>query len=190
VLRISFFFIFFSITAINLPTLAQNNSAKVTGEMIDSIKPLKHSPSRAALYSAVLPGLGQMYNKKNAFWKLPIVVGGGIALGMSIAWNNREHLRWKDAYFDKLKGIKPSNLPDLSLEGYNRIQKKYARDRDFLILLTLGAHGLQVLDAFVEAHLKTFNVDDNLAFQILPTGFSLKLDIGKRRGRQGVHKRF
>ncbi len=145
----------------NLPATAQQDTTKAVGKV--------HSASKATLYSAILPGLGQAYNRKNAFWKLPIIVGGGTALGISIAWNNRRYGQFRGYFFDKTYGI-PNESPFMRLSaGTLEAQMKYfRRTRDFLIIISVGCYGLQVLDAFVEGHLKTFNVDDNLALRLAP----------------------
>lgn len=190
-LKFCCFLLLLFLLQITLPAHAQKDSAKVIGKVLDSILPSLHSPQRATLYSAILPGLGQFYNRKNAFWKIPLIVGGGTALGISIAWNNRRHIQFRQLFFDKTYGISNESpfmrLPASTLEAQ---MKYFRRTRDFLIIISVGAYGLQVLDAFVEGHLKSFNVDDNLSLRIAPyseqvagyalSGLSLRLNFGKR----------
>ncbi len=131
----------------------------------EDIDPL--SPSRAAFYSAVLPGLGQAYNKK--YWKIPIVYA---ALGVSTyayIYNNNNYNRARNAY--KLsKSGKPHEfdgsdggvvLSDETLEG---IQKSYKEDRDLSLLITVGIYALQIVEASVNAHLLQLNTIDNIGF--------------------------
>lgn len=166
----SFIFLFFLfLCCATLPARAQKDSVRLVGKQLDSIKITPHSAQRATLYSAILPGMGQFYNKKNAFWKVPIVLGGGVALGISIAWNNRNYITFRNLYLDKTYGIPTaSRLALLPIGTIEAQMKYYKRNRDFLVIISVGAYGLQVLDAFVEGHLKTFNVDDNLALRLAP----------------------
>ena len=140
------------------------------------INPL--APSKAAFYSAVLPGMGQLYNKR--YWKLPIVWG---ALGVGIyayTFNNSEYRRFRDAFkrrragfFDDEfydingSGIVPGN-PDISDEALQDAQERFQRDRDLALAITIGLYILNIVDANVDAHLKQFNVDDNLALDVKP----------------------
>jgi len=123
------------------------------------------SPARAAFYSAILPGLGQAYNKK--YWKIPIIYG---ALGGGIYYydfNNTRYNRARTAYKLSLDG-KPHEFDGvdgnilLSKTALVRAQKSYKKDRDLSILVTVGLYVLQVLEASTNAHLLQHNVDDNL----------------------------
>jgi len=130
------------------------------------INPL--APSKAAFYSAIVPGLGQAYNKK--YWKIPIIYA---ALGVSTyayIYNNDNYNRARDAY--KLsKAGKPhefdgSNggvtLSDKTLEN---IQKSYKEDRDLSLFITIGIYALQVIEASVNAHLLQLNTIDDISFR-------------------------
>jgi hypothetical protein len=124
------------------------------------------SPAKAAFYSAVLPGLGQAYNKK--YWKIPIVLG---AMGSGIYFyktNNNNFNRARTAYklrinekpdeFDGLNG----NIY-LSKDALISAQKSYKKDRDLSLLVTVGLYILQIVEASVNAHLLQHNVDSNLS---------------------------
>lgn len=122
-----------------------------------------NSPSKAAFYSAILPGLGQIYNKK--YWKLPFVYG---ALGTSTyayLWNNDNYNRYRDAYKLSVSG-KPHEFDEdsgnyLSDEGLKRAQRQYKEDRDLSLLITVGLYALQVIEASVNAHLMQMNNTSN-----------------------------
>lgn len=129
------------------------------------INPL--SPSRAAFYSAILPGLGQAYNKK--YWKIPIVYG---ALGTGIYFfvkNDKEYNRFRDAYKRRLAGFTDDEFygagtsPQISDEALIRAQQVYRRNREVAMLVTIGLYALNIIDANVDAHLMQYNIDDNLA---------------------------
>lgn len=126
------------------------------------------SPAKAAFYSAVLPGMGQAYNKK--YWKIPIVYA---ALGTGIyayTWNNDNYQKYRDAYKLRING-KPDDYdglngnPFLSEDTLTSAQKSYKSDRDLSILITVGLYVLQIVEASVNAHLLQHNVDDNLSFK-------------------------
>lgn len=126
------------------------------------------SPSRAAFYSTIFPGLGQAYNKK--YWKIPIVWG---ALGTSTYFfieNNKNFNRARDAFKLRLNGKQDEfdgqngNIY-LSNDALIRAQRSYKKDRDLSLIITIGLYALQVLEASTNAHLLNHNVDNNISFQ-------------------------
>jgi len=133
------------------------------------------SPAKAAFYSAILPGLGQAYNKK--YWKIPIVYA---ALGTGIYFyidNNNEYNRFRDAFKGRLAGFdddefwgvdvngNPLASPNISNDALIRAQRTLSRNREISILVTIGIYVLNIIDANVDAHLLQFNVDENLALK-------------------------
>lgn len=124
------------------------------------INPL--APSKAAFYSAILPGLGQAYNKK--YWKIPIVYA---ALGVGVysyTWNNKKYHSYRDAYKQRLAGKEDeyAYLDDSRLiEG----QKFYQKNRDLSAIITVAIYILNIVEANVNAHLMQFNVNDKLTFR-------------------------
>jgi len=122
-------------------------------------------PARAAFYSAVLPGLGQAYNKR--YWKVPIVYG---ALGMSIYTydrNQKNYVRYRDAYKRRIAGYNDDEFQGL-IADTNRLidgQDFYKRNRDRSMLFILGFYFLNILDANIDAHLKQYNVNSDLSFK-------------------------
>ena len=123
------------------------------------------SPSKAAFYSAILPGLGQAYNKK--YWKIPFVYA---ALGSGVYFystNNTNYNRARNA-FKLLKAGKPHEFDgvggniSLSKDALIRAQKSYKKDRDLSILVTAGLYVLQIIEASTNAHLLQHNVDNRL----------------------------
>ena len=122
-------------------------------------------PARAAFYSAVLPGLGQAYNKR--YWKVPIVYG---ALGVSIyAYdrNQKNYLRYRDAYKRRIAGYNDDEFQGLIASTDRLIdgQDFYKRNRDRSMLFILGFYFLNILDANIDAHLKQYNVNSDLSFK-------------------------
>lgn len=157
---------------------------------------LAHSPKKAALRSAILPGWGQIYNKK--YWKLPIVYGAlGTCAGVffynlsnyrdtrfayRVKYNMRVN-RTDSALFASIK----DNLKPLSEESLRFYRNQFRRDIDYSALVFLLLWGLNVVDASVDAHLKGFDVGPDLSLHFKPgysemartNGLSLVLKIGK-----------
>ncbi|MBO3116646.1 hypothetical protein J4050_07810 [Winogradskyella sp. DF17] len=131
------------------------------------IDPLR--PSKAAFYSAILPGLGQAYNKK--YWKVPIVwaaIGTGVYFYVR---NDNQFSRYRDAYKRRLAGFKddefygPGETPFISDDALIRAQQQFRRNKEVALLVTIGLYALNIIDANVDAHLLQFNVDENLSFR-------------------------
>lgn len=125
----------------------------------------KFSPTKAGLYSAVLPGLGQYYNKK--YWKIPIVWGGiGTGVGISL-WNDKHYRRYRNAYVAQLNGLPHefSNIPGITKEALGRTQDRMKRQRDYAIAITGLVYILNIVDAVVDAHLYEGRHDPDLALK-------------------------
>lgn len=124
------------------------------------------SPSRAAFYSAVLPGLGQAYNKK--YWKVPIVwaaIGTGVYF---VVDNQQEYDRYQEAYKLRISG-RPDEFdgtgdnPNISDDGLIRAQEVLKRNRDLAIFITIGLYALNIIEANVDAHLDDRAFNRNLS---------------------------
>ncbi|HJN06227.1 MAG TPA: DUF5683 domain-containing protein [Bacteroidales bacterium] len=167
-------------------------TTEIYGQKIDkkdSTVVVKHSPRKATLL-ALVPGLGQIYNKK--YWKLPIVYAGFAATGYFAIWNRGEYLKYNNAYianinntnnilvvrYDPEKGVYVSNLNERLTE--NELADKYDSDqlqsfRDYyrrnmeLSFILMGVwYILQILDATVDAHLYYWEVNENLSVKVEP----------------------
>jgi len=160
-LRLKFIFVFIFLWSIS--GNAQEEVTLVTKDTIqETINPL--APSKAAFYSAVVPGLGQIYNKK--YWKLPIVYGGLAAGIYFYTWNNNKYHEYRDEYKRRLDGTYDPHHPKYSGLDNDRLiraQKFHQRNRDLSALITAGIYILNIVDANVDAHLMQFNVNDNLS---------------------------
>ncbi len=148
-------------------SIAIDQSSLIVKELITrpDIDPLR--PSKAAFYSAILPGLGQAYNKK--YWKIPLVWG---AIGAGVYFyvtNDQQFDRYRDAYKRRLAGFKddefygPNSTPFVSDDGLIRAQQQFRRNKEVSLLITFGLYALNIIDANVDAHLLQFNVDENLS---------------------------
>ncbi len=121
------------------------------------------APARAAFYSAVLPGLGQAYNKK--YWKIPIVYGG-IAAGVYFYQRNtQDYNRFRDAYKRRLAGYQDDEFQGVSDARLRDAQKTAGRNRDVSLAMALGVYLLNILDANVDAHLLRYNLNEDLTLK-------------------------
>jgi hypothetical protein len=160
-------------------TALRNEIDTVLIDMEDENRPVK-----AALFAAVLPGLGQIYNKK--YWKLPILYGGAATMGYWIDYNNKKFQQYRNAFLEK------RSLPEelwtdpltinLSEDNLQRGIDFYRRNRDLLMILLGGIYLLQIVDAHVDAHLMEFDVSEDLTFRIqpgfLPDEYTSSLNYG------------
>jgi hypothetical protein len=125
----------------------------------NNIDPL--TPAKAAFYSAILPGLGQAYNKK--YWKIPIVY---IAIGVPMYYyldSNQKYNQYRDAYKRRLEGFTDDEFSYLDESRLIAGQKFYQRNRDLSALFVVGFYVLNIIDANVDAALIQFNVNENLS---------------------------
>ena len=131
-----------------------------------------HSPKRATIYSAVLPGLGQGYNKK--YWKIPIIYAG---IGTSVyfyIFNSKEYQRTRRALINRLDTDSTTVDHDFTDPRYTvallQDRKNYYRkNRDLSAVIGLLFYIANIIDADVDAHMFNFNVDENLSLFVAPS---------------------
>jgi len=132
----------------------------------------KHSPRKALLLSLALPGLGQAYNR--SYWKIPLIYAGLGTLGYFIIYNNNVYQDFSEAYLIKLKD--PSANPPVigypnglqRVESYRQGKDIYRRNYELSLILTAALWALNMVDANVDAHLKGFDLSDDLSLRIRP----------------------
>ena len=127
------------------------------------------APQRAAFYSAVIPGLGQAYNKK--YWKIPIIYAG-MAAGVYFYLNNdKDYDRFRDAYKRRLAGFTDDEFygtgiePNISTDRLIDAQKTAQKNKDVSIIVSLAFYLINIVDANVDSHLKQYNISDDLSLQ-------------------------
>ncbi len=158
---------------------------EVLANIKDSNAPVgvpKFNPTKAGLYSAILPGLGQYYNKK--YWKIPIVWGGiGTGVGV-ILWNQKQYNRYREAFVAELNGQQHefSSIPGVTKEVLGRTQDRAKRQRDYAIAITSLVYILNIVDAVVDAHLYEGRHDPDLALK--PT--IIYDEFGKMNSKAGL----
>lgn len=150
----------------SIPAARQSSEAQVLGEIDQKNAPAKItklSPAKAGLYSAVLPGMGQLYNKK--YWKIPIV-WGAVGTGIGIAlWNDREYKRYRNAFVAELNGLPHefTGIRGIDKTVLGNAQDRSKRQRDYAIGISALIYILNIVDAVVDAHLYEGRHDPDLA---------------------------
>ena len=130
----------------------------------DSLTTLsKKRANRAALMSAVLPGLGQIYNKK--YWKVPLIYGGATALIYFVSVNNKEYKKFKEAivFRNDKDSLTVDNYPRYTNEDLTVRKNYYRRNRDLSYIFTGLLYTLNILDAYVDSQLMNFDISDDLS---------------------------
>lgn len=131
---------------------------------------------KATTLACIFPGAGQIYNK--SYWKVPFVIGGFASMIYCIDWNNRGYQRFKKAY-GLLADYEahPENYPDgppdefkgrYSASYIRNLRNNYRRNRDLCIIITGALYILQIVDAHVDAHLKDYDISDDLSMELTP----------------------
>ena len=132
----------------------------------------KHSPTKATLYSMALPGLGQAYNKK--YWKIPIVYAGFGVLYYFIRANDNEYQKFKEAYYHSVQNEDGTEPPvneyeaNYDTEFLLSAKNYYRRNRDLSYILSGLWYLINIADAAVDAHLYTWEVDEDLSLRLEP----------------------
>lgn len=170
--------LFFLIGTVSLFAQAKKDTVLVVKDTTKypEIDPL--TPAKAAFYSAILPGLGQAYNKK--YWKIPLVYG---AIGTSLYFyidNNKKYHDYRDAYKRRLEGYNDDDYQFLDDSRLIAGQKFYQRNRDLSALFVVGFYVLNIIDANVDAALIQFNVNERLSVrpEIYPADVTFKPNVG------------
>ncbi len=167
--KLLLFLFFLNFLKINAQKIDNYSDIKIEKQVIENIKTDPLRPAKSAFYSAVLPGLGQAYNRK--YWKIPIVYG---AIGTALYFyfdNDKIYDRYRYAYKRRLAGFTddefygPNEVPFISQDALIRAQRALKRNKEVSMLITVGMYVLNIIDANVDAHLLQYNIDDNLSFQ-------------------------
>ena len=143
------------------------------------------NPKRALWLAIVLPGAGQVYNRK--YWKLPLIYGGFVGCIYALQWNNTMFKDYSQAYLDIMDSdpstesynqflhlgtkITSSNIKQYQ-DIFRRRKDRYRRWRDLSFFCMLGVYALSIIDAYVDASLSEFDISDKLSLRIEPTVFS------------------
>ena len=170
--------LFFLIGTVSLFAQAKKDTVLVVKDTskLQEIDPL--TPAKAAFYSAILPGLGQAYNKK--YWKIPLVYG---AIGTSLYFyidNNNKYRDYRNAYKRRLEGYNDDKYQFLDESRLVAGQKFYQRNRDLSALFVVAFYALNIIDANVDAALIQFNVNERLSMrpEVYPNDITFRPNVG------------
>lgn len=137
---------------------------------------------RAMWLALVLPGAGQIYNRK--YWKLPIIYGGFVGCAYAMSWNNQMYHDYSQAYLDIMDDDPNTQsynqflhlgaqIDANNIERYKEIFRKrkdrYRRWRDMSMFVMIGVYAFSVIDAYVDASLSEFDISDDLSLRVEPT---------------------
>ncbi len=176
-----------SIAVVDMQTLEPERATSVVVDSNRVKKPKRDwntwrpNPKRALWLALVLPGAGQIYNRK--YWKLPIIYGGFMGCIYALTWNNMMYKDYSQAYLDIMDndpGTARYNkflhlgveINDQNIERYKSLFKsrkdKYRRWRDLSFFVMLGVYAISVIDAYVDAELSEFDISKDLSLKVSP----------------------
>jgi len=176
-------------------SVIREDTIRVDSLVIDSLlstpKKFKPDSKKTVLYSALLPGLGQIYNRK--YWKLPLVYGSFLGCVYAITWNGTQYNGYKNAFKDFISAVPRDssawkdylygsylNTPD-SLwspgmksnfsSALKNAKDYYRRYRELSWIISIGVYGLWIIDAYVDSQLFDFDISPDLSMQVMPVLF-------------------
>jgi hypothetical protein len=178
-------FVLFFLCAFAFSAIAQKKSAKINtkpdsisqktpvaaGPVKDSLRlVVEKMPKKAAWGSAIVPGLGQVYNKR--WWKVPLIYGGFAAFIVSYQDNNKQyHIFLKEVQYRLANNYNPQNpaYAAYSFDGLVRIKDNYLRNKELSIIGGVVVYAVNIIDAYVDAKFFRFDISENLSLQLKPT---------------------
>lgn len=152
--------------------------------MLERKREFNPDPTRAVWFSALFPGLGQIYNRR--YWKLPIIVAGYMGLGYATSWNNGQLRDYSQAYRDLMDADASTNsymnfFPPTTSENdldrswlANVLRSRrdyYRRNRDLCVIAMVGVYLLCMIDAYVDATMAHFDISPDLSLDVQPAIF-------------------
>lgn len=167
--------------SVSMKMLSANDSVKKKKEKRDW-STWRPNAKRAMWLAIVIPGAGQIYNRK--YWKLPIVYGGFIGCLYAIRWNNQMYKDYSQAYMDIMDNDPSTEsynqflhlgntITEENKEQYKELFRKrkdfYRRYRDLSVFCLIGVYALSVIDAYVDASLSEFDISKDLSMKLEPT---------------------
>jgi len=152
-------------TLSDVPLISNSQKTLDEAELIEMYSK-RFIPRKAGLYSAIVPGLGQAYNKK--YWKMPIIYGGFIGFGFGIDFYQKRHKKFRSELFDILESGEFESASGFDESQLRTIVDKARRERDFYLVLTGLWYLLNVADAHIDAHLKEFDLNEKLKLSLDP----------------------
>ncbi|MBR0187701.1 MAG: hypothetical protein IJQ09_03845 [Prevotella sp.] len=167
--------------AINNEVSVLVDSARIPTKPLKDMSTWRPDPKRALWLALVIPGGGQIYNRK--YWKLPLVYGGFIGCLYAMNWNNTMYKDYSQAYIDIMdndpgtqsynqflhNGTTINGQEDRYKKLFKQRKDRYRRWRDMSFFVLVGVYALSVIDAYVDAELSVFDISKDLSLSIEPT---------------------
>ena len=187
-------------TSSTTPQVSPTPTDSITGAL--NKKVFIPNPTKATWLALVIPGGGQIYNRK--YWKLPIIYGGFAGCAYALTWNNKMYKDYMQAYKDAALGNWEANsIHDLLPPGYldrtpktqitETLRKRkdtYRRYRDLSIFAFIGVYLISVIDAYVDAELSNFDITPDLSMRVEPAVINSQYSIGSSNKSVGVQCSF
>ena len=155
---------------------AFRREARFTPVEADTVSPGTRSPRKAIMYALVLPGLGQIYNRK--YFKVPIVYAALGAAGYAIVFNTEEYRQASMEYAGEQSELN------------RRYLEYWRRNMELSYIALVAVYGLQILDAYVDAHLSSWDVNENLSMQVAPSLQPVRISAERPSHLLGLTCRF
>jgi hypothetical protein len=178
----------------SIPVDTLGSISEVDSSSTDSLKGIRHffqsdypNPKKALLFSLVLPGAGQAYNK--GWWKIPIVYGALGGMAYLVDLNATEYLSYKRAYRRQVRGL-PHDFTGTRIASASTLQELRNRSNQNMQRAYFGlfaVYGLAAMEAFVDAHLDSFEVSDDLSFHLQPSLEPTPLGFGSMGVSVSLH---
>ena len=175
-----------SFTSIKADSVADNVLSPIKADSVYKVKrdwsTWRPNPKRAMWLAIVLPGAGQIYNRK--YWKLPIVYGGFVGCIYAMRWNNQMYTDYSQAYLDLMDDDPNTQsynqflhlgakIDESNIQRYQTLFKKrkdkFRRWRDLSFFCLVGVYALSIVDAYVDASLSEFDISKDLSLKLEPT---------------------
>lgn len=176
-------------TADSLEFINRKSMTQVTAPIkVDSTTIMKKTKpvfipnsGRASWLAAIIPGAGQIYNRK--YWKLPIIYGGFVGCAYALAWNNKYYKDYSKAYLDIMDKDENTNSylnflpPGTIVKGdearyqtaFKQKKDVFRRNRDLSVFAFIGVYLISIIDAYVDAELSNFDISPDIGLRIEPT---------------------
>ncbi len=154
--------------SVNTPHVLTDSNSVIIPDTVPKKADKPHSPKKAAIFSAIIPGSGQVYNKK--YWKVPVIYAGFGGLGYLFVQNNKEFKFYRDILLNRADSnatyIDP--LPGASSEQVFAYREDFRRYRDLSFIGMFAIYVFNIIDASVDGHMYSFDVSDDLSLNIRP----------------------
>lgn len=161
--------VFVVLVFVNLVSINQSFCQNISKTNIEK----SHSPNKATIYSAIIPGLGQVYNKQ--YWKVPVLYAGIATIVYFVNFNGDKYYSYRDEYVARINSDSTKLNPNYILYSDNsvlQLKNYYQRNLEFTWIMAGVVYLLNIIDASVYAHLFNFDVGNDLSLKIEPVLFN------------------